>query len=248
MKAYISEIYSAVQGEGEYLGLRQIFLRFCKCNINCAYCDTIRETRYGRYEKDAGKRNFVKFRNPAENAYMRVENGHARSLQSIINRLNKIPHHAVSLTGGEPLLHADFLKEFLPKIKKLKIYLETNGTLPGELKKIIKFVDIIAMDIKLPSVTKDKAFWRAHKEFIDIAVKNKKEIFIKLVVSKNTDLKDIKKASELIKDKNIPVIFQPVFGKQKPKVLQLTQWQFMLSKKHKTVKIIPQTHKMIGEI
>jgi len=243
MKAHISEIYSAIQGEGEYLGVRQIFLRFCVCNLNCAYCDTIREAEYGRYEKHAGKRDFVKFKNP-------VGARRAVPLQKIIKSLNKTPHHSISLTGGEPLLHADFLAQFLPIIKKekLKIFLETNGTLPGELNKIIKLIDIIAMDIKLPSVTKDKPFWKEHKSFIDAAIKNKKEIFMKLVVGRNTKLEEIKKASDLIKDKNIPVILQPVFGAKGPSLKQLTAWQIILLEKHKTVKVIPQVHKLMGEI
>lgn len=241
MQAYISEIYSAIQGEGQYLGLRQIFLRFCRCNLNCAYCDTVRETNSGRYEKHAGRRDFVKFKNPVD----------AIKIIEIVKPLNKMPHHSISLTGGEPLLHADFLLGFLPRVKKtgLKIFLETNGTLPGELKKTIKLIDIIAADIKLPSVTKDKPYWKAHEEFIETAVKNKKEIFIKLIVGKDANLKDIQKASKLVEGKNIPVILQPVWGKaDAPSLKQLTQWQIMLIKKHKIVKIIPQVHKVMGEI
>ena len=52
--------------------------------------------------------------------------------------------HSVSLTGGEPLLHAEFLKEFLPLIKEeTKIYLETNATLPKNLEIIKDYIDII---------------------------------------------------------------------------------------------------------
>ena len=39
-KAKIKEIFSSIQGEGEYIGCKQIFIRFCACNLNCAYCDT----------------------------------------------------------------------------------------------------------------------------------------------------------------------------------------------------------------
>ena len=58
--------------------------------------------------------------------------------------------HSVSLTGGEPQLHAEFLKEFLPLIKEeTKIYLETNATLPKNLETIKDYIDIISADIKL---------------------------------------------------------------------------------------------------
>lgn len=240
MQAYISEIYSAIQGEGQYLGVRQIFLRFCKCNINCAYCDTVRESAYCRYEKDVGKRNFVRFKNPID----------VRRAASVIKSLNKFLHHSISLTGGEPLLQADFLVDFLPRAKKEKllIFLETNGTLPGELKKIIDLIDIIAMDIKLPSATKDKPFWMEHRQFIEIAEKHEKEIFVKLVVGKNASEKDLRASSRIIKNKNIPVILQPVWGKNCPSLKQLAGWQMELLGKHKTVKVIPQTHRFMGEI
>lgn len=59
----------------------------------------------------------------------------------------------VTVTGGEPTLHED-LPEFLGKIKKLNflIKLDTNGTNPEMLKKVIKekLVDYLAMDIKAP--------------------------------------------------------------------------------------------------
>lgn len=57
----------------------------------------------------------------------------------------------VCITGGEPTIQPDIIK-FIKKIKKLDyaVKLDTNGTRPDILKKIIdeKLVDYIAMDIK----------------------------------------------------------------------------------------------------
>ena len=59
----------------------------------------------------------------------------------------------VCITGGEPTLSPE-LPEFLKKIKQLdyKIKLDTNGSNPDMLKKLIDvgLVDYIAMDIKAP--------------------------------------------------------------------------------------------------
>jgi len=59
--------------------------------------------------------------------------------------------NAVTITGGEPLLQSD-LSAFLSAIKRLGylVKLDTNGSFPSRLKKIIelKSVDYIAMDIK----------------------------------------------------------------------------------------------------
>lgn len=58
---------------------------------------------------------------------------------------------AVSITGGEPTLNKD-LPDFIKKIKSLGflVQLETNGTNPEMLRKLIEenFIDYVAMDIK----------------------------------------------------------------------------------------------------
>jgi pyruvate formate lyase activating enzyme len=62
----------------------------------------------------------------------------------------------VTITGGEPTIHED-LPEFVARIKELgfKVKLDSNGTNPAMLKKLIdaKHVDYLAMDIKAPLAT-----------------------------------------------------------------------------------------------
>jgi len=55
----------------------------------------------------------------------------------------------VVITGGEPLLYDETI-ELAKRIKEngLLVKLDTNGSFPERLKKIIPFVDYIAMDIK----------------------------------------------------------------------------------------------------
>ena len=40
MKENMIEIFSSAQGEGPYIGRRQVFVRFEGCNLKCRYCDT----------------------------------------------------------------------------------------------------------------------------------------------------------------------------------------------------------------
>ena len=188
VKAEITEIFSSIQGEGIFLGAKQIFVRFKKCNLNCMFCD---ETRDG-VVKEYASLDLMK---------------EIKSLDA-----SSGPHHSVSFTGGEPLLYWDFLKIFLKTFKKnrnFRSYLETNGTLPHELSKIIDLVDIVAMDFKLPSSTGERSYWPEHADFLRIA--SRKKVFVKAVVTPDTDNEDIEKAIQLIKksDKNIPFILQP---------------------------------------
>ncbi len=68
-------------------------------------------------------------------------------------RRNKDFLDGVCITGGEPTLHKE-LPELCRSIKKLglKIKLDTNGTKPEMLRRLIeeRLVDYIAMDIKAP--------------------------------------------------------------------------------------------------
>ena len=229
-KADITEIFSSIQGEGIFLGARQIFVRFKDCNLSCIFCDE---------PKDLISKEYT----PLE-------------LMREVKRLEtaKSWHHSVSLTGGEPLIYAEFLMEFLSLLKKnrLKSYLETNGTLPDALRKVIELVDIIAMDIKLPSSTGEKGYWREHREFLKIAAK--KKVFVKAVITPDTLKGDVEEASELVKkiDAKVPFILQPATPTRPGDMMvgseTLLRFLDIASKTSAlvTTRIIPQVHKILN--
>lgn len=228
-RAEITEVFSSVQGEGIFVGARQIFVRFKSCNIECEFCDTPNDGAVKEYSPSQLMREIG-------------------SLEE-----DKGPHHSVSLTGGEPLVYPKFLKAFLPLLKKekLKSYLETNGTLPNELVDVIEFVDIIAMDFKLPSSTGGRAYWKEHSEFLKIAVQ--KKVFVKAVVTPNTKNEDIKEAIMLIKavNKKVPFIIQPAtpIGKFHRRLgeSRLLEFLDMAAKNDiENSRVIPQVHKVLG--
>lgn len=226
--ADILEIFSSVQGEGPFVGIKQIFIKFAKCNLKCGFCDL---------ERNLPPKEFS-----------------VEKLLSIVKQIcqNTGDHHSISLTGGEPLLYKDFLKGFLPGLKErelgLKVYLETNSTLPDSLKEVIDFVDIIAADFKLPSSTGDKAYWREHKEFLDIA--RKKNCFIKAVITNQTEDADVKKAIKIITnvDKDILLVLQPVWpirDIERASNRLLFDYLFLAEKRLNNVRIMPQVHKIL---
>ena len=66
------------------------------------------------------------------------------------------------------------------------------------------------MDLKLPSVTRQKGFLEEHRQFLKIA--KRKEVYIKIVISKNVDRRDYDKHLRVVEEiaPATPVFLQPV--------------------------------------
>jgi len=213
----IKEIFTSIQGEGPYIGQKHIFVRFCKCNLNCAFCDTD----------------------------FNIENALGYSIDELFDKLNKINCEVISFTGGEPLVDVEFLETFLKKYKtKLnkKIYLETNGTMVEQLAKIIDLVDVVSMDIKLESATKQVNQFKVNEEFLKIATK--KEAFIKVVFDKNITQEEIDYCATLAKKYDILLVLQPKMPMDKDLNIENIFEKFY--KKYESVRLIPQVHKFLN--
>jgi len=228
-KTKVREIFTSIQGEGPYVGVKQLFVRFCGCNLRCDYCDTDVSTN----------EEYLEF-TPQE-------------LKTYLEDFNLKTIHSISLTGGEPLLWADFLLEFLPLFRasfKNKIYLETNSTLNHNLEKVIDYVDIISADIKLPSSSGIENSFAVHDEFFKSAKKYDKEIFAKIVFDENILTDEISHCLKLAEKYNLPVILQPKTTGDKiafnqEKIFEVFD-KFLVS--HPNTRIIPQVHKFLGVI
>ena len=226
MNARILEIFQSTQGEGKYIGVPQVFVRFFECNMHCVWCDT-------PHSIGDTTRHYKEF-----------------TLDSLVSEIKALwgQSHSVSITGGEPLLQAEFINTVTPVLRGLgmTIYLETNGVLPKELAQVIDGVDIIAMDIKLPSSTQCKAYWQEHDEFLQIA--RTKDLFVKVVVSNETTKDEVLQAADLVKRHapDVPFILQPNFFDMKEGVVAKCQeFQNDCLKHLPNVRIIPQIHKFL---
>ncbi len=217
-KAQIKEIFTSIQGEGPYIGVKQLFIRFCGCNLCCKYCDT-----------DFG-----------------VSNSKIYTVDELVDIVNSHKDcHSVSLTGGEPLLHIDFLKQFLPEVN-IPVYLETNATLANELKDIIKNIDYISADIKLPSCAGNKAYWSEHRKFFSVA-KNK-NLFAKVVFDENITDEEISETIKLANEYNIELILQPKTSGNNvlPDINFINGIFDKFLAKYNRVRLIPQVHKFLN--
>jgi organic radical activating enzyme len=237
----VNEVFSSIQGEGKYVGYRQVFVRLAGCNLTCNYCDTP-DARFpqtsGQLETQPGSGVFTKVSNPVS----------VSQLATAINLLLESPHHSVSITGGEPLCQAAPLAKLLPKIKG-KIYIETNGTLPEQFLLVRPYVKIVSMDIKLPSSC-GRELWAEHSQFLKMAAGT--DIFVKIVVSANTADHEFWDALTVVAqaDANFPVIIQPVTPVDNiqpisPERLGAMQAQALIMLED--VRVIPQTHKIMGQ-
>lgn len=217
----IKEIFTSIQGEGPYLGFNQLFIRFSGCNLKCAYCDTEHKENTTCYTP--------------------------QTLMETISKFNLNSIHSISLTGGEPLLHAEFLNQFLP-LTHNKIYLETNGTLIEPLAKVAKYIDIAAIDIKLNSISNQGNLFVTHDKFIEIAKKNNLETFVKVVFDKNIEEEEIKNCALICKKHNIQLILQPVMinNSLTIKGIELNDILNEFLKYYQNVRLIPQVHKFLN--
>jgi organic radical activating enzyme len=155
--------------------------------------------------------------------------------------------HSVSLTGGEPLLHADFIASLSTDAP---LYLESNMTMPDMAKKVKDKVRYVAGDVKLEPGLPEQEF-ESHlrntvKCFSILRNKDLRDCFCKVVITSNTSMESLISVIEDIHNFVSCVILQPVTQKNmaaNPGFLLDCQYHLL---DLADTRIIPQTHRMWG--
>lgn len=242
---FIKEIFPSIQGEGLFAGQAQVFLRLSHCNLDCSYCDTdFAVSEECLVYADAFGKSRKLYPNP-----LTIERVH-----SLLEE-QKAHSSILVLTGGEPLICVDFMERLLPLLKAegWSILLETNGTLADNFNRVSQWIDVLDMDIKLPSTGNQAPAWSEHQAFFE-NIPAGLNAYLKLVISSNTHEADLEKAAEMLRvlsPKRI-VFLQPeskemvtnptglserLLVAQQLLVKMLPDWD---------IRILPQLHKVLG--
>lgn len=137
MKLPVIELFHSIQGEGIHTGVPSIFLRVTGCNLRCVFKDSICDTSYTSFKP--GKPIF-------------------RDLDELEDEIRSMKAKYMNtthlvITGGEPMLYKEGIKELLERIKDLNFYVtvETNGTL-GVIEGLLRdfsYVNLYSVSPKL---------------------------------------------------------------------------------------------------
>lgn len=242
IQEHIIELFSSVQGEGKYVGCRQLFLRLTGCNLACPFCDTdfaAASHPFCQVETKPGSRIFKELSNPLPFDAI------VREVQSLLT----VPHHSLSLTGGEPLLHAPFIRA-LAEATDVPLFLETNGTLPKELREVLPYISHISMDIKLPSLAGADTLPK-HEAFLQVA--KRVDCYVKIVVADGTEDDELMEACRLVARvaPDMLLVLQPVTpynGIETASPERMLALQALALQYLHDVRIIPQTHRMMHQL
>ncbi len=245
----VLEIFSSFQGEGPRVGERQVFLRLAKCDLRCAFCDTPESyptPDTARVQVAAPHGGDERPENP-----MRVGD-----ILAACARLDDPPglHAAISITGGEPLLHPQAVHAIADGARGLglRVHVETGGHRPGALEHVLDVVDEVSPDFKLESVTGQKTPWDAHAETYALLEATGKGLAIKAVVGADTPVGDVVEAARFCAEHgpSIPLILQPATpfgeGPGRPTLGHLYELHDAAGRVHPDVRVIPQVHTFMG--
>jgi organic radical activating enzyme len=245
--APLHEVFFSVQGEGLWVGVPQVFVRVAGCDLACWYCDTAAARRVSPewaadlpgWERRVGT-------NPVT----------VGRLGALLDEWLALPErpavHSLALTGGEPLLYPDFVAALGQALgeRRLPLYLETGGHHPQELARVIRWVDYLALDYKLPSTLPEPIPAAVLARSAHAAAAG--QFFVKMVVTDRIGEEELEQACAALAEAapRAMLVLQPVTGCSAaggpPSADQLLAWQGLAGRYLPEVRVIPQCHRLLG--
>lgn len=107
----INEIFSSIQGEGQYTGTPSIFIRFHGCPVKCKWCDTP-----WTWEADLNNKVPLQYLLKVPGQKLWAEATVDEVIETVqVQLTNTKVTHAV-ITGGEPLMHLSDVSTLLSSL------------------------------------------------------------------------------------------------------------------------------------
>jgi pyruvate-formate lyase-activating enzyme len=163
------------------------------------------------------------------------------------------PLHALAVTGGEPLLQADFLVGWLgARRSRLPVLLETAGILPARLRRVLPWVAIVSLDIKCPSNTGERPRWDEHEECLGATVAAGRELYAKMPVDESTAPEEVERGARLVAAAGagaplfLTPLTEPTGTKLTVSAATLERLHALASRLHPDVRVLAQLHKVLG--
>jgi 7-carboxy-7-deazaguanine synthase len=202
----VNEIFYSIQGESSSAGRPCVFVRLTGCDLRCSWCDT----PYSFYE------------------------GQKRTVEEVLDEVQRHQCSLVEITGGEPLLQEDVYPLMTRLLERgYQVMLETGGhrsieRVPPEVMRVV--------DIKCPASGEvDKNLW---SNLDTLTARDE----VKFVIQDRTDYEyavDVIRQRRLT-ERAATILFSPVHGVLDPQTL--SEW--MLAD-HVPARLQLQLHKYI---
>ena len=181
--ASIDSINTAGMVDGP--GIRTVIF-FNGCKLRCSYCHNPETWKMGKKQITVDEIFNIILRNKP---YYKNGGG-------------------ATFSGGEPLLHSKFIIELCKKLKEENIHtaLDTAGVGNGNYEEILKYIDLVILDIKhIDNIEYKKLTGYEITEslkFIEVVKKMKKDVWIRQVIipNYNDNIEYINKLKKFISD------------------------------------------------
>jgi 7-carboxy-7-deazaguanine synthase len=258
-RAPLIEIFHSVQGEGRFVGMPMTFVRTATCPLRCLYCDTPGSyVAPARFPVRLGAREQQE-PNPvtADRAAQLV-----RQVVGANDPRGRSPR--VSLTGGEPLVFPEFVRELGRAVRQqgCRLHLETAAIDPEALAACVEQVDHLSADYKLPetlgaparaelALAPGAGYGALHRRCCETALRRGATVDVKIVLTAAVLDPSFEQAlAELmpLRDK-ILLVLQPVtpFGAVTRPLPRADLERFVATavRQQFDVRVLPQVHKAL---
>lgn len=249
MSGWVAELFASIQGEGPWMGRRQIFLRLAGCRRTCAFCDTAAarrpHPRLARLIVPEPAAAMLRVVNPVPASFW------ADRIADWAERFG--PFHSLAVTGGEPLEQPEFCRdlafELRRRIPRLPRMLETNGLEADAVRRVRGVFDFISADLKLPTASGLRGVWPAVRRFLS-AVRGSQGC-LKTVFTPRTPADEIRRAAAMACElaPEWEFILQPATpkaGRPSPAPETLQSRLRIALRANPRARLLPQIHPVLG--